>query len=248
MAPRRRGTNAACESRTDHRHARVPATARSGPDATPDIHESHGVVRRMTSPRNLKQHVTSAKDPMDTTCINTIRTLSMDAVQAANSGHPGTPMALAPVAYSLWQYYPAIRPRGPDLAQPRPLRALGRPCLDAALLAAAPDRRQGGQQGLRDAGRAVGAARRRSRSSGSCTASARATRSIAGPRASRRRPARSGRAWPTASAWRIAERWLAAHFNQPGFEDLIDFNVYALCGDGDMMEGISPRPPRSPAT
>jgi len=37
----------------------------------------------------------------------------------------------------------------------------------------------------------------------------------------------------------IAERWLAAHFNQPGFEDLIDFRVYAICSDGDMMEGIS---------
>src|SRR4051794_25341863 len=42
--------------------------------------------------------------PIDELTINTIRTLSMDAVQAANSGHPGTPMALAPVAYTLWQY------------------------------------------------------------------------------------------------------------------------------------------------
>jgi transketolase len=41
--------------------------------------------------------------PIDQLCVNTIRTLAMDAVQAANSGHPGTPMALAPVVYSLWQ-------------------------------------------------------------------------------------------------------------------------------------------------
>jgi transketolase len=41
--------------------------------------------------------------PMDQLCVNTIRTLAMDAVQAANSGHPGTPMALAPVVYCLWQ-------------------------------------------------------------------------------------------------------------------------------------------------
>ena len=40
---------------------------------------------------------------LDQLCINTIRTLSMDAVQQANSGHPGTPMAMAPVAYTLWQ-------------------------------------------------------------------------------------------------------------------------------------------------
>ena len=51
-----------------------------------------------------------ARDDMDQLCINTIRTLSMDAVQAAKSGHPGTPMALAPVAYCLWQRIPAFRP------------------------------------------------------------------------------------------------------------------------------------------
>jgi transketolase len=46
-----------------------------------------------------------AKSDLDTTSINTIRTLSMDAVQAANPGHPGTPMAMAPVAYCLWQHF-----------------------------------------------------------------------------------------------------------------------------------------------
>ena len=57
------------------------------------------------------------KNDLDATCINTIRTLSMDAVQAANSGHPGTPMALAPVAYCLWQNCSAVRPARPDLAK-----------------------------------------------------------------------------------------------------------------------------------
>ena len=52
-----------------------------------------------TPPRGTK----SANDEMDQLCVNTIRTLAMDAVQAANSGHPGTPMALAPVVYCLWQ-------------------------------------------------------------------------------------------------------------------------------------------------
>ncbi len=46
---------------------------------------------------------------MDRLCINTIRTLAMDAVQAANSGHPGTPMAMAPVAYTLWRRYAQYR-------------------------------------------------------------------------------------------------------------------------------------------
>jgi len=50
---------------------------------------------------------------LDLKCINTIRTLSMDAVQAANSGHPGTPMALAPVAYSLWNRFLRFDPDDP---------------------------------------------------------------------------------------------------------------------------------------
>src|ERR1700712_4355835 len=53
-----------------------------------------------------------SQDP-DLLAINTIRTLSMDAVQAANSGHPGTPMALAPVAYSLWNYVLRYNPEEP---------------------------------------------------------------------------------------------------------------------------------------
>ena len=54
-----------------------------------------------------------ANDSMDLKCVNTIRTLSMDAVQAANSGHPGTPMALAPVAYCLWQQFLRFDPDDP---------------------------------------------------------------------------------------------------------------------------------------
>ena len=67
----------------------------------------------MASSSILKQPVSSAQDPMDITCINTIRTLAMDAVQAANSGHPGTPMAMAPVAYLLWQQYLRFDPEDP---------------------------------------------------------------------------------------------------------------------------------------
>ena len=55
----------------------------------------------------------NAATPMEMTCINTIRTLSMDAVQAANSGHPGTPMAMAPVAYCLWQEFLRYDPKHP---------------------------------------------------------------------------------------------------------------------------------------
>ena len=51
--------------------------------------------------------------PIDELCVNTIRTLCMDAVQQANSGHPGTPMAMAPVAYALWQHYLRFDPDDP---------------------------------------------------------------------------------------------------------------------------------------
>src|SRR5437667_786006 len=51
--------------------------------------------------------------PLDQLCISTIRTLSMDAIQQANSGHPGTPMALAPVAYCLWQRFLRFDPEDP---------------------------------------------------------------------------------------------------------------------------------------
>src|SRR5262245_62575887 len=55
----------------------------------------------------------SERDSLDAVCIDTIRTLSMDAVQAAKSGHPGTPMAMAPVAYYLWQYVLRFDPEDP---------------------------------------------------------------------------------------------------------------------------------------
>ena len=57
--------------------------------------------------------ISPVKQNMDLTSINTIRTLSMDGVQAANSGHPGTPMALAPVAYTLWQEFLRFDPQDP---------------------------------------------------------------------------------------------------------------------------------------
>ena len=55
----------------------------------------------------------SVRSPIELTSINAIRTLAMDAVQAANSGHPGTPMAMAPVAYCLWQQFLRFDPQDP---------------------------------------------------------------------------------------------------------------------------------------
>ena len=102
---------------------------------------------------------TLADQPIEQVAVNTIRTLCMDAVQAANSGHPGTPMAMAPVTYTLWQQFLRFDPAAPIWSQPGPVRAVRRPRLHPAVLDAAPDRRQVGQpavRGARRAGRATG--------------------------------------------------------------------------------------------
>ncbi len=89
--------------------------------------------------------VHNAATPMEMLCINTIRTLSMDAVQAANSGHPGTPMAMAPLAYCLWQEFLRYDPAESALAESRPLRSLRRARFHAAVFGVAPGGGEGGE-------------------------------------------------------------------------------------------------------
>jgi len=73
------------------------------------------------------------QDELDQLCINTIRFLAVDAVQKANSGHPGLPMGDAPLAYVLWTRFFALRSTQTSLAEPGPLCALGRAWLDASV-------------------------------------------------------------------------------------------------------------------
>src|SRR6202795_3490718 len=179
-------------------------------------------------------------DTMDLTSINTIRTLAMDGVQAANSGHPGTPMAMAPVAYSLWQQFLRFDPQDPvwpnrdrfvlsighastllyallHLTEVRAVskdyETLGEPSvpLDAIKSFRQLDSRCPGHPEYR------------------WTSGVETT---TGP---------LGQGLATSVGMAIAREWLAARYNKevPGFENLFDFNVYALCGDGCMMEGIS---------
>ncbi len=77
---------------------------------------------------------------LDQLCINSIRVLAIDAVQKANSGHPGMPMGMAPVAYVLWTRFLRHNPKQSEMVRARPLCALGRARLDAALQPALPDR------------------------------------------------------------------------------------------------------------
>ena len=174
---------------------------------------------------------------LDQLCINTIRTLSMDAVQKANSGHPGTPMALAPVAYCLWQQFLRYDPEDPiwpnrdrfvlsnghasmllysllHLAGVREVSPEGKILFTPAVsLDEIKNFRQLGSKtpGHPEYGLTSG------------------VETTTGP---------LGQGVANSVGMAIAERWLGEYFNRPGFE-LFDYNIWAFCGDGDMMEGIS---------
>ena len=172
---------------------------------------------------------------IDQLCINTIRTLSIDAIQKANSGHPGTPMALAPVAYTLWQRFLRFDPADPIwpnrdrfvLSAGHASMLLYSLLLLAGVQAVDPD-----YEVARRAGRL---ARRHRKLPPARLARARATPSTAGPPASRRPPARSARASRPRSGWRSPRSGRAPRYGA----ELFDFDVYAIAGDGCLMEGVS---------
>jgi transketolase len=173
---------------------------------------------------------------IDTLAINTIRTLSMDAVEAAKSGHPGTPMALAPVGYTLWNEVLRYDPDDPTWPS-RDRFVLS--CGHASMLLYSLLHLTGVKQVVD--GRPTGELAvpldqiRRFRQLGSrCPGhpenlDTSGVETTTGP---------LGQGLGNSVGMAIAERWLASHFNRPGFE-LFDYNVFALCSDGDMMEGVS---------
>ena len=174
---------------------------------------------------------------LDELCINTIRTLSMDAVQAANSGHPGTPMALAPVIYTLWQRFLRFDPDDPiwpnrdrfvlsnghaSMLLYAMLHLTGVKAVDSDY-----ERLDTPAVSLDDI--------KRFREAGSkcpghpeyhLTSGVEMT---TGP---------LGQGCATSVGMAIAARWLASHFNRPDFT-LFNYDVYVFCGDGDMMEGVA---------
>ena len=198
--------------------------------------------RRVRRPLAGREHMLRAKtndgNDLDLTCINTIRTLSMDAVQAANSGHPGTPMAMAPVAYCLWQRFLRFDPQDPIWPnRDRFVLSAGHASMLLYSLlhltgvkAVSKDYETLGEPSV-----PLEAIKRFRQLDSRCPGHPEyrwtsGVETTTGP---------LGNGLATSVGMAIAGRWMAAHFNQPGFEDLIDFNVYALCGDGCMMEGIS---------
>jgi transketolase len=156
--------------------------------------------------------------------INTIRTLSMDAVQKANSGHPGTAMALAPVVYTLWQRYIRHNPANPDWPnRDRFVLSVGH----ASMLLYSALHLTGYGVTLDDI---KNFRQLRSRCAGHPEYGlAPGVETTTGP---------LGQGVANSVGMAIAERWLAATFNRPGLE-IVNYKVFALCGDGDMMEGVS---------
>jgi transketolase len=185
----------------------------------------------------VSQQTAVPQQTLDQLCINTIRTLSIDAVQQANSGHPGAPMGLAPVVYSLWQSFLRYDPADPlwpnrdrfvlsaghasmllystlHLAGVRAVNAKGE--VQKELSVPMEEIKRFRQLGSRTPGHPES----------HLTTGVETT---TGP---------LGQGVANSVGMAIAERWLAANFNQPGFE-LFNFKVYAICGDGDLMEGVA---------
>ena len=182
--------------------------------------------------------VQNTATPIEMLCINTIRTLSIDAVQAANSGHPGTPMAMAPLVYTLWQEFLRYDPADP-LWPNRDRFVLSAGHASMVLYSILH------LTGVREAGKDLkildGPAVRLEdiknfRQLGSrCPGHPEShvttgVETTTGP---------LGQGYANSVGMAIAGKWLASRYNQSGFEDIYNYNVYALGGDGCMMEGVS---------
>ncbi|QBC31851.1 transketolase [Pandoraea sp. XY-2] len=171
-------------------------------------------------------------DDLDQLCVDTLRTLSIDAVQKAQSGHPGTPMDAAPTVYCLWQRFLRYDPDHPLWpARDRFVLSNGHACAllysllhvcgvksdDAAdeLAVTIDDLKSFRQPGSRCTGHPE---------YGWTTG----VETTTGPLA---------QGIATSVGMAIAQKWLSATYDRPGFP-LFRYNIYALCGDGDMMEGL----------
>ncbi len=181
--------------------------------------------------------VSDTSAELDALCVNTIRTLSIDAVQKANSGHPGTPMALAPVAYTLWQRFLRFDPANPIWPnRDRFVLSAGHASmLLYSLLHLAGVRAVDSDYEPGD-GPAISLDDIKAfRQLGSKTAGhpeyhlTSGVETTTGP---------LGQGIATTVGMAIAGEWERATFNRPSFE-LFDYDVYAICGDGDLMEGVS---------
>lgn len=175
-------------------------------------------------------------EQLDQLTINTIRTLSIDAVQQANSGHPGAPMALAPVAYTVWQHYLRFDPEDPIWPnRDRFVLSNGHASMLLYALLYLAEVRQVKQNGEISSELAVSLEEiKRFRQLGSRTPGHPESHLTSGVETT---TGPLGQGVGNSVGMAIGAKWLAATFNRPGFE-IFSYNIYAMCSDGDLMEGI----------
>ena len=168
--------------------------------------------------------MTSNNKPADSLCINTIRTLSIDAIQKANSGHPGLPLGAAPMAYTLYSRHLKHNPSNPEWAD-RDRFVLsaghGSALLYSMLHLSGYDLSMDDIKNFRQ-----WESKTPGHPEAPMTPGVEAT---TGP---------LGQGSANAVGMAISERALAARYNKPGFE-IVNHFTYALVSDGDLMEGIS---------
>ena len=174
---------------------------------------------------------------IDEQCINTIRTLAMDAVQQAKSGHPGTPMALAPVAYTLWQRFLRFNPDDPLWPnRDRFVLSNGHSSmlLYALLHLAGVKAVNAKYERLEETAVTIDDIKRFRQLGSKCPGHPEyhltsGVETTTGP---------LGQGCGNSVGMALAGRWLAEHFNRPDHA-MFDYDVYAICSDGDMMEGVA---------
>ncbi|KQU62126.1 transketolase [Sphingomonas sp. Leaf339] len=169
--------------------------------------------------------------------IDTIRTLSMDAVQKANSGHPGTPMALAPVGYTLWSKFLRYDPAHADWPnRDRFVLSVGHASMLLYSLIHLAGIEEIDADGNKTGNEAVSLHDiEQFRQLSSKTPGHPEYRHTTGVETT---TGPLGQGCGNSVGMAIAERWLAARYNKDGFP-IFDHDVYSLCGDGDMMEGVT---------
>jgi transketolase len=207
----------------------------------PDSTKTVAPATRPLAPGALQVSGTPAPLPnpgsVEERCVNTIRTLAMDAVQQANSGHPGTPMALAPVIYRLWQDFLRFDPDDPTWPnRDRFVLSNGHASmlLYAMLHLTGVKTVNAKYERLADASVTLDDIKHFRQLGGKCPGHPEyhltsGVETTTGP---------LGQGCGNSVGMALAERWLAQHFNRPDFA-LFDYDVYVFCGDGDMMEGVA---------
>jgi transketolase len=182
------------------------------------------------------EQVLATGQQLDTLCVNTIRTLAIDAVQQANSGHPGAPMGLAPVTYCLWQEFLRYDPADPTwLNRDRFVLSNGHASMLLYAMLHLAEVRQVDDKGHVTNDLAVPMEEiKRFRQLGSRTPGHPESHITSGVETT---TGPLGQGVGNSVGMAIASKWLAANYNRPGLE-IFDFNVYAMCSDGDLMEGV----------